>query len=1138
MFLDRRVYQGSCGKVYPLPFTDRISTQRTDRTWRAIYLENKYLTVMILPEIGGRIHAILDKSSGYDAIYRQEVIKPALVGLAGPWISGGIEFNWPQHHRPTTFMPVDVAIQRDDDGSVTVWMSEHEPMNRMKGMHGVCLHPGKAFVEVKVRLYNRTELTQTFLWWANAATKVHELYQSFFPRDVQFVADHAKRAMSRFPLCDRAYYGVEYGRLSTTGDVSGRGTLRFPPQVDRYALNDLSWYANIPVPTSYMCAGSQFDFFGGYDHGRQCGIVQIANHHISPGKKQWTWGNHPFGYAWDRNLSDDGAPYIELMAGVYTDNQPDFSFLAPGETRTFSQYWYPISQIGPADFANLDAAISLKLVDRSVRLGIAVTMPITNARLTLTAGEARILDRPIDLAPDHPFVGGVNVPPSMKESDFELIITADDGRVIAKFRPVESSHAEPPPPATEPPPPADVESNDELFMIAAHLEQYRHATRSPEPYWREALRRDPLDSRCNTKLGIWHLRRGEFELAARHLALAIQRMTSRNPNPADGEAHYHLGLTLRHLGRDDQAYAALYKATWNYAWQSPAFLALAELDCRRQNWTAALEHLDRSLAVNTPQLRARSLKVVVLRKLGRLDEATTHLRASLEIDRLDFLARYLVGEALACDTHLRLDLALDCARAGFYDDAINVLKDARPEPTSGTAPLVHYCKGYFLLKAGQREGALSEFELAQQASGDYCFPSRLDEVAILKTAISIRSDDAPANYYLGNLLYDRHRREEAIAHWERAVELNPEMAIAWRNLGIGYFNVRHDPGAARDAFERALQSAPDDARILFERDQLWKRIGISPRQRLTELEQRPELVAQRDDLSVEICDLFNLLGQHEDALTIVSSRQFQPWEGGEGQALAQHVSTHLALGREALNRRDFPAAREHFDAADSSPPNLGEARHLLSNQAQVQYHLGLLAEAQQQQESEARHHFAAAAAFDRDFQAMSVTPFSEMTCYSALALRKLGKKQAANRRLSDLLRYAKKLRRTPAKIDYFATSLPAMLLFEDDLHRRQETTAMFLEAQALAGLGKVRRALSAARQVARRDPSHAMCVELIAKLSSLHRPSRTKSPQIKVSRRASTNEQAIHEKRAHRSSAGGKSGRRRRAARRRPLTGG
>ncbi|HEV7219262.1 MAG TPA: DUF5107 domain-containing protein, partial [Terriglobales bacterium] len=243
MFLEKRVYQGSSGKVYPNPFTDRVALEKVNVSYKAILLENEYIELMILPEIGGRIHTGLDKTNQYDFFYRQHVIKPALVGLLGPWISGGVEFNWPQHHRPSTFMPVHASIEKSSDGSRTVWLSEHDPMLRMKGMVGICLSPGKSMVEAKVRLYNRTPLAQTFLWWANVAVRVHDQYQSFFPPDVIFVADHAKRAVSSFPVARNCYYGVDY-RPGT----------------------DISWYKNIPVPTSYMVTESKYDFFGGYDH--------------------------------------------------------------------------------------------------------------------------------------------------------------------------------------------------------------------------------------------------------------------------------------------------------------------------------------------------------------------------------------------------------------------------------------------------------------------------------------------------------------------------------------------------------------------------------------------------------------------------------------------------------------------------------------------------------------------------------------------------------------------------------------------------------------------------------------------------------------------------------------------------------
>ena len=774
MFFETRVYQGSSGKVYPLPFTDRIAETKVDRRWTAVWLENEFLRVMVLPELGGRIHVAQDKTNGYDFIYRQNVIKPALVGLAGPWVSGGIEFNWPQHHRPATFLPADWRVAEHADGSKTVWCGDHDPMCRMKGMHGVCLHPGKAILELKVRAYNRTQFTQTFLWWANVATHVHEGYQSFFPPDVVSVADHAKRALSKYPFCNGTYYGVDYGGRGRKGIPAGEAPRQFVPlhakdfksavgnsadaqardksrcrqsAMPDYPPNDLSWYANIPVPTSYMGMGSKEDFFGGYDHFKRAGIVHVANHHISPGKKQWTWGNHEFGYAWDRNLTDSDGPYIELMAGVFTDNQPDFSFLQPGETKTWSQFWYPIQKLGPAQRANLDAAVSLRACARNhadISFGVCVTQEIARAKIILSANGRILATHTCDLSPGAPFIQKIKLPRHTAETDLLLRVLDRNGKEIISYQPKSRAKGVIPPPAAEPPLPEDIASADELYLTGLHLEQYRHATRNPAPYWREALRRDPLDARCHNAMGLWHLRRGEFEPAGRHLRRAVERLTCRNPNPADGEPFYNLGLCLRHqldstsdsalrASLFDQAYAAFYKATWNQAWQAAGFHALAELDCRRGDWTIALEHLDRSLRFNTENLRARNLKVLVLRwlaeagvqvvaggtgvsrpdKLMKLElqrEAGLLLRETLVLDPLDWWARHLAGEPAACDWQVRLDLAHDHARAGFYAEAIELLeardsaglktngKDAGgssvnaalPDQNWGAAPLVQY----------------------------------------------------------------------------------------------------------------------------------------------------------------------------------------------------------------------------------------------------------------------------------------------------------------------------------------------------------------------------------------------------------------------------------------------------------------
>lgn len=1108
MFLEKRVYQGSSGKVYPLPFTDRIAEKPVDRKWQAVWIENEFLRALVLPEIGGRIHAIQDKTNGYDLIYHQRVIKPALVGLAGPWISGGIEFNWPQHHRPATFLPVDFEIEEHADGSKTIWCGDHDPMCRMKGMHGVCLHPGKSLLELTVRAYNRTPFTQTFLWWANVATRVHEGYQSFFPPDVCSVADHARRSMSEYPPAKEFYYGVDYGERGRKGIPQNEIPSQFVPlhcqskseisnlksQIPNYAPNDLSFYANIPVPTSYMCMGSREDFFGGYDYQAQAGIVHIANHHISPGKKQWTWGNHEFGYAWDRNLTDadthgEFPPYIEIMAGVYTDNQPDFSFLQPGETKSWSQFWYPIQKIGPAEHANLNAAVSLNFSKGEMQLGVAVTSNQPRAGVTISAKGTELAQFDCDLSPALPLVEKIKLPKNVAETD--LLIRVDDktGCELISFQSKLRVKGKVPPPATAPLAPEEIKSNDELFITGLHLDQNRHATRSPRIYWREALRRDPLDTRCNNALGFWHLRRGEFAGAENCFLKAIERLTRRNSNPCDGEAFYNLGLCLRFQNRDDEAYDSFYKATWNQPWAAASHHALAEMDCARKHWADALEHLKRSLRFDTDNLRARNLKVMVLRKLGQTSEASLLLQATLQLDPLDWWARHLSDENLTCDLQTQLDIAHDCACAGFFGEAVGILKGAvgkprdLPDQSLGVLPVIYYTLGWLQKKIGDEKAALYYFKQAATLAPDYCFPARLEEIAVFETAMRANPNDPRASYYLGNLLYDRRRHEEAICLWEKSAKLDSNYSIVWRNLGIGYFNISKKPAQARAAYDKAFKADCTDARLLYERDQLWKRLGEKPKRRLRELENFTQLVAQRDDLNIEMCALYNQTAQHEKAAQLLAGRKFQPWEGGEGGALGQHVRAQLALGRAALADQKLGEAKRHFEFALTSPRNLGEAKHLLANQSDIHFWLGC-ALAELGNKKSAREYWLAAAIFKGDFQEMSLRAFSEITFYSALSWEKLNQRARAKKLFRELLAYAQNLRKTQAKIDYFATSLPTMLLFDDDLQFRQETTALFLQAQAQLGLGKISEAKSLLQTTLRRDPNHAAAADLLAGMTT------------------------------------------------------
>jgi tetratricopeptide (TPR) repeat protein len=1093
MFLEKRVYQGSSGRVYPLAFIDRIATEGQEHSWQAVHLENEYLRVMVLPEIGGRIHIGLDKLNGYDFFYRQNVIKPALVGLAGPWISGGVEFNWPQHHRPATFMPVEVEIEREDDGSITVWCSDHDPMSRMKGMHGVCLRPGSACIEVKVRLYNRTPSEQTFLWWANAAVRVHEQYRSFFPADVDYVADHAKRAISRFPLAEGTYYGVDYAERARSGVPEEERPRLFEPD-GSYAANDLSWYSNIPVPTSYMVTGTEEDFFGGYDHSANAGMVHVANRHIAPGKKQWTWGNHEFGYAWDRNLTESDGPYIELMAGVYTDNQPDFSFLAPGETKAFSQFWYPIRQIGVPQAANVDAALSFQLDGRAVRIAVAVTHNFSLGSVEIRNGGKLLASfhGPLEVAT--PIELRCKLAAGVAPSDLTALVVAD-GRKILAYTP-RNPAAELGPAiaaATELPLPEDISTNEELYLAGLHLQQYRHATRRPEIYWQEALRRDEGDSNAHRALGIWRLNRGECGLAEYHLRRAIDRLTKLNPNPQNGESFYALGQALRAQRRDDEAYAAFYKASWSFGVRSAAYHALAEIDASRHDWKTALTHVRLSLSLNRENLNARNLAAIALSQLGRNNESQLLLAETRQLDRLDIWSRYLENGNAPGDNQRRLDLALSYARLSMWTQAVAVLQEAEGAILDGSGPMVAYTLGWLYLRSGDEREAARCLQKAANAPPDYCFPSRIEEIEILETAIALNPQDPRAPYYLGNLLYDRRRHAEAIVLWELSAQLDPAFPTAWRNLGFAYFNIEAKPEKAREAFDRALAAGPDDARVLYERDQLWKRIGEAPETRLSELERHPHLLATRDDLAAELATLYNRLGKLEQALELLSQRRFQPWEGGEGLVLGQWARTNLLLGQRALLEEDALGAMAYFQAAITPPENLGEAKHLLANESEAFYWIGVASFALNRT-SDAEIWWRKASRQNGDFQNMRVQAISDKTYWGARSLAALGCRSEALQLFRAIEQYSRELERQDAGIDYFATSLPNMLLFEEDLSRRNLITATFLRGQSCLGLNLVEEAAGLLRETLNLDVNHAAAADLLRSIAQeLNSPDRSES---------------------------------------------
>ena len=1070
IFLEKRVYQGSSGVVYPYPVIESISDEKVDKEWQAVWLENAYIKVMILPELGGRIQMAYDKIKQRHFVYYNHVIKPALVGLAGPWISGGIEFNWPQHHRPSTYMPVDCDIEAEADGSVVVWCSEMERMFHQKSTVGFRLRPGCAYLEINVRLYNRTELPQTFLWWANPAVEVNDAYQSVFPPDINAVFDHGKRAVSTFPIATGTYYKMDYS-----------------------AGVDISNYKNIKVPTSYMGVNSQYDFEGGYENDSHGGMLHVANHHVSPGKKQWTWGNGDFGRAWDRNLTDETTvaersalgidrsgfrPYIELMAGVYTENQPDFSWLMPYEEKEFTQYFMPYREIGIVKQASKDIVFNIEPVPSeadTVRVKVLATSR-QDVRICLESDEGDVLyDKEMTLSPEEVLMEEVDT----QGTPFgQLTLTVyQKGRYVKPL----SWHAEPddirpiPDSAEAALPAKDCKTVEQLYLTGLHLEQYRHATWSPLDYYEEGLRRDPLDVRCNNQLGLWYLRRGRFEKAEPYLRTAVKVLMKRNPNPYWGEPMYNLGLCLKYQYKYDEAYDWFYKATWNGEWQGAAYFACAQISSAQGRWEDALYEVDRAIVAGFHNQKARVLKVAMLANMGREDGIVELVEESLQQDRFNYGILFEAGEterlvALMHGNPLNYhELALDYAQAGLSMRANAVLDLAFKE--GAVNAMTYYYKTWLNPLPSHTGEGLG----VRPHSSLLCFPNRLEDILALNYVMNLDEKDAQAPYLLGCLYYDKRQYDEAIRLWERSAELNPENPQVWRNLSLAAFNKQNDQQKAMTLMERAFHLDERDSRILMELDQLYKVMQRPHTERLAFLQKYPDLVAQRDDLVLEEITLLNQVGRYEEAMTKLDAHKFHPWEGGEGKVPAQYQICRVELAKQALIMTPHSASHaiKLLTECLTYPPHLGEGKLYGAQENDFYYLLGIAYEKMGErtkalqcwEEATKGPQEPAAAMYYNDAK-------PDKIFYQGLALKKLGREAEASGRFYKLINYGKQHIFEEQVMDYFAVSLPDLLIWEDSLDTKNLIHCKYMLALGYYGLGDKEKAFSYLDEVEFLDINH------------------------------------------------------------------
>jgi tetratricopeptide (TPR) repeat protein len=1011
MFFFGRESQGAQGPVYPYPMYDSLTGKKVDKTYTAVYLENEYIRIGVLPEIGGRIFEGVDKTNNYNFIYRQHVIKPALIGLIGAWISGGVEWNIPHHHRASTFLPVQYKIEENPDGSKTVWVGELEVRQRMRWAVGYTLRSGKAYLEASIRILNRTPVVNTMLCFANLAVHTNQNYQVIFPPSTQFGVYHGKREFTAWPVSHTRYSGADF-----TKGV------------------DISWYKNHIQANSVFAWNYEDDFFAGYDHGKEAGTMSVADHHIVPGKKFWTWGNGPSGRAWDKILTDDDGPYIELMVGGYSDNQPDYSWLQPYETRSFSMNWYPFRDIGGVKKANLEAAVNLEVANGSAKVGFYATSAHQAAQVMLKAGEQVLLRETIAINPGKPYVKQVAVPEGIDQHDLVASIS-DGGKELVSYRPVRLTPQPTPKVVTPPAAPRDIKTNEELYLTGLRAQQFHDPNVDPIPYWEEALKRDPGDARVNTAMGITCFRKARYEEAEKYLRAALNRLTDRYTAPKDAEAVYYLGATMKAEGKTDEAYAYFYRATWSQAWKAAGYYSLAEIAAARGDMAAALDFVDRSIDSDALNIRTQNLKAAVLRHLDRPKEALEVVAsASHRADPLDVrsmaeiwlasrtaAAAKTLGSTMNAHPATAQETAAEYLDAGLWQDGTDVLLQmvAAAPDKSKIHPMAYYYLGYFAGKLGQQQRASEYYELAKAMPPDYVFPFQNEEIGVLRQAVRANPRDALAPYYLGNLLYD-WQPEEAARMWEASEAIDPSFAIVHRNLATAYMHQKSgaDLNKAIAELEKAVSLDRKYPLHFTELDELHEQAGTPLEKRLSLFEQNAAVVAQRDDAENRAIALKVALGKYHEAIGMMTGRPFAVAEGANLNVSEHWTDAHILRSQQSIAAKRYQESLADLKAAVTIPPNLplGLGDSVGGRDAEVAYWTGVAYEGlgDHQKALEAWNKAVAARETGGGRRRGQSMAGGAQLYYRALALRKLGQNDQAKVAFESLVETGKNALQQPA----------------------------------------------------------------------------------------------------------------------------
>jgi len=881
---------GKVAPYYPYFIFDGYANKAVDKAWKVVSLENEFIKLTVLPEVGGKVMGAIEKSTGKEFIYTNHVMKFRAIGIRGPWTSGGIEHNFGLDlgHAPWTAAEVDYVLKKNADGSVSCVVGGLDLASRTQWRVDIRLPKEKAYFETRSLWYNPTPLHDAYLSWEIAAYKATDDLQLYFPGTYHIGHD---------------------------GGVS-------PWSVDQEGRN-LALYRenNFGANKSYHIAGMFPNWFGGYFHKTHFGSGHWSSYDDAPGKKLWIWSSARSGAIWEDLLTDADGQYVEAQSGIkFNQASPESGFrtpynqlfMRPFYTETKSDFWFPVKETGGMVDANPNGTLNLVASEGSIKLSFCPNISI-NDTLTVKSGEKTILSELLQLQPMQVYRKTIPLPEGSAEA-----LRVDIGQNLLSYtsNPDENKIDRP----TFTPAGQDFTSAEHLFRQAEDRNSMRNYREALAAYL-ACLEKEPTHSRALAKVAELYYRQARYEKGLEYARQVLEN------NTYDPGGNFIYGVLQKALGNRALAMEAFSVATRSMEYRSAAYVQIAGLHLQTKNYTKAKTYAEKALNYNKYNITAYEFLGTAFRKLNQPNEAKKTLELLLEIDPLNHYARFeqhllapsaeslstftaAIRNELLFETYL--ELALEYVNQGLVAEAIEVLEQSPDYPT------VKYWLAY-LYRNTDLAKSKRHLQEAIALSPRLVFPFRLETISVLTWAQQ-ENRSWKTDYYLGLIYWKALRTQKAAELLGRCGDA-PDYAPFYIVRGVLFQNDKSKHAAAGQDFKQALKRNPQEWRTWYYLCTYYQNAGA--------FDQQLEISRQMYALfpgnpAVGIAHAQSLLNanQNEECREVLAEVHVLPAEvANSGHRIYEQANLSLALER--IEKKEYEKAMAALNRSKKWPENLG-----------------------------------------------------------------------------------------------------------------------------------------------------------------------------------------------------------------------